>query len=454
MGDLFFPLDDERDRAWKALETGLDVYARSVDSLQISPLTRASGQFGSLEEPRPTESVLEELAEGLRAGQVHVSARRYFGLFNPAPALAAVLADALVSGHNPQLATVASAPYAAAVEAFTLAEIARALGYPSVDAHFTGGGAEANATAVLAALTHVFPELPAAGLRGLPKAPVIYVSAEAHHSIHKAARSAGLGERSVRMVPMDVDLRLRVDKLHDLVHEDLKQGYQPALFVVTLGTTSTGTMEPISPMQKLAKSLGAWLHVDAAFGGMLAFAAPGHGALEGLPLADSVTFDAHKTLHVPIGAGIFFTRHADVLRNAFHLNSGYMPHVATSDAFARTLQWSRRFIGAKVYAAIATLGWKNVRRMASEMLLRGEELKLGLRSRKFRLYGETPLPIAAFQDEKGGRSPAELCALAEKRAGAWISVARLSSGNKVARACVCHARTETSDVEALLQAFD
>lgn len=453
MRDLFFLPTDERERAWIALQDALARYARSVDTERISPDPGFAPTFGSLEHPRSAASVVDELSEGLARGQTHVSARRYFGLFNPAPTLPSVLADSLVAAHNPQLATLASAPYAAAVESFTLGEVARELRYPMADGHFTSGGAEANATAVLAALTHVFPHLPSIGLRALEQDPVIYVSAEAHHSIHKAARIVGLGDSAVRVVPMDVEQRLRVDRLHDLVQEDVRNGKKPCLFVVTLGTTSAGAMESILPMQKLALTHGAWLHVDAAFGGMLAFAEPDHAALAHLSSADSLTFDAHKALHVPMGAGMLLTRHAQTLRDTFHLNSGYMPHVATRDAFARSMQWSRRFIGAKVYASIASAGWSGIRTAARTMLALGEHLKTGLRERGFRLFGETPLPVAAFQDLASGRSPVDLCALAEEKAGAWISVARLSSGNKVARACVCHARTDLSDIDALLAAF-
>lgn len=457
MTDLFFLPAPARREAFQALENALERYGRSVDSAPIAPVSAQPAvthrEALVREEPTSPAAVLEELAEGLTVGQTHVSARRYFGLFNPATSLTAALADALVGGFNPQLATVASAPFAAEVEARTIADIARELGYPHEDGHFTSGGAEANATAVLAALTHVFPNLPSVGLRGLDADPTIYVSAEAHHSIHKAARMAGLGDAAVRVVPMDVEQRLRVDRLHDLVHDDLRNKKQPVLFVVTLGTTSAGTMEPIAPMLKLARTQGAWLHVDAAFGGLLAFADPKHPALERLGEADSLTFDAHKTLHVPMGAGAFMTRHAEALRNAFHLNSGYMPHVATHDAFARSMQWSRRFIGAKVHAAIAGFGWREIRRMARHMLELGTLLKTQLSERGFRLFGSTPLPIAAFQDEARGRSPIELCGLASERANAWLSVARLSSGNKVARACVCHARTEASDVEALVNAL-
>src|SRR5690606_481085 len=121
-------------------------------------------------------------------------------------------------------------------------ELGARFGYTDVEGTFTSGGAEANHTAILVALASAFPTIARAGLRSAPGQPVLYVSEEAHHSFHKAARLSGLGEASVRAVAVDAAARMRPDALTAQIAADRAEGLSPFLVVATAGTTSTGAI--------------------------------------------------------------------------------------------------------------------------------------------------------------------------------------------------------------------
>src|SRR5436853_619527 len=133
-----------------------------------------------LTKPLPLDDVVADVERMLRTWQVHVTHPRYFGLFNPSVTLASVVADALVAMYNPQLATWRTSPAANEIERHTLAWLAGKFGLPAnAVASFTNGGAEANLSAVIVALTRSFPEYGDDGLRRLGAAPAIYLSDQA-----------------------------------------------------------------------------------------------------------------------------------------------------------------------------------------------------------------------------------------------------------------------------------
>ena len=125
--------------------------------------------------------------------------------------------------------------------------------------------------------------------------------------------------------------------------------------VGTAGTTGAGLIDPLLQMAEISRRFGLWFHVDAAWGGSAVLSSRLRPALRGIELADSVTWDAHKWLSVPMGAGMFFCCHPDAVKQAFAISTSYMPKKTdddTVDPFAASAQWSRRLIGLKVFMAL------------------------------------------------------------------------------------------------------
>jgi glutamate/tyrosine decarboxylase-like PLP-dependent enzyme len=270
-------------------------------------------------EPVALDEACADVEWMLRTWHVQVTHPRYLGLFNPSVTPAAIIADTLVAMYNPQLASWRTSPAANEIERHTLAWLGCKFGFPAhASASFTTGGAEGNLSAVIVALTRAFPEYGERGLRHLQSTPAFYLTGETHLSFNKIAHMAGLGRGTLRTVATDSRGKMDLNDLASRVAEDRKNGLAPFMVVGTGGTTAAGVIDPLSDLARFCRSENLWFHVDAAWGGA-AIVSPGlRGHLAGIEAADSITCDAHKWFSVPMGAGMFFCRHADAVSAAFH----------------------------------------------------------------------------------------------------------------------------------------
>jgi glutamate/tyrosine decarboxylase-like PLP-dependent enzyme len=465
-------LVDEKTRQvlWRRLIEAIEAYIEDVGSLRAAPVLdpealRALIAKLDFERPVAPLQATDFVLDALRTHQVHTPHPRYFGLFNPAPTTMGIVADALVATFNPQLAAWSHSPFAAEVEAHVIRQLGQRFGYTaaSSDGVFASGGAEANHTAVLAGLVSAFPGFADEGARSLSGQPLLYTSLDAHDSFLKAARLCGLGTQSVRQLPVGAELTLEPHALAAQVARDREQGFLPFLVAATAGTTNAGAVDPIGPIAEVAAREGLWLHVDAAWGGGAVLDPELAKALAGIEQSDSITFDAHKWLSVPMGAGVFLTRHSDILERTFRVAAGYMPREAEGmdivDPYAHSMQWSRRFIGLKVFLSLAVAGWAGYAESIRHMTAMGERLRRRLASSGWEIVNRTPLPVVCFVDTTcpEGRTEAWLQEVAAQVVGsgqAWISTAILAGRTPALRACITNYRTGPGDVDALVDVLN
>ena len=458
-----------RAELWRRLAEIIEGYTTGVGQARVAPelaleeIRKALAPF-DFERPVPPLEALGFAAEGLWRWQVHTPHPRYFGLFNPAPTTMGIAADALVAAFNPQLAAWSHSPLAAEMEQHLVRAFGDRFGFDParVEGTFTSGGAEANHTALSTALTRAFPEVGRRGLLALRSQPVLYVSPEAHDSFLKAARLAGLGTEAVREVGVDSRLRMVPEDLAARIREDREAGLSPFLVVATVGSTSAGAIDPVADLAQVADEEGGlWLHVDAAWGGAAALVPELRPALDGVARASSLTFDAHKWLSVPMGAGMYITRHPGILERTFRVAAGYMPRegaaLPVADPYAHSMQWSRRFIGLKVFLSLAAAGWQGYEAAIRHQTAMGDRLRDRLREEGWEVVNETPLPVVCFVGSgSAGRSAAFLEAVAADVVAsgeAWISTAALGEAGPALRACITNYRTEPEDVDALVAAL-
>jgi glutamate/tyrosine decarboxylase-like PLP-dependent enzyme len=401
----------------------------------------------------PLDEVIADVEGMLRKWQVHVTHPRYFGLFNPSVTVASVVADAIVAVYNPQLATWSTSPAANEIERHTLGWLGAKFGFPAdAAATFTSGGAEANLSAVIVALTRAFPEYGEHGLAGLSAMPTFYVSGEAHHSFNKIAHMVGLGRRSLRTVSTDADLKLDLNNLTKQVAEDRQKGFAPFLVVGTAGTTGAGVIDPLPDLARHCRRENLWLHVDAAWGGAAIVSPTLRHHLDGIESADSITCDAHKWFSVPMGAGMFFCRHADAGAEAFRADTSYMPGKTpgpVADPYTSTVEWSRRFIGLKLFLSLAERGESGYAGMIDHQTRMGQVLRESLQRTGWRIVNNTPLPLVCFTRD-GLDLDAFLAAL-YKHQIAWMSQVRLGGGAPVLRACITSFRTTEQDIRQVVE---
>jgi aromatic-L-amino-acid/L-tryptophan decarboxylase len=456
--------EEERQALWQHLADAVETYARDVHTAPVAPAPAdvdpamlrdllASWDFAA---PVPPSAALDFAVQGLWRYQVHTPHPRYFGLFNPAPTTLGIAADALVAAFNPQLAAWSHSPFAAEVEQHLVRALAGRFGYDlaRTEGSFTSGGAEANHMAMAVALQRAFPEVSRRGLLALRSQPLIYLSPQAHHSFLKAARLCGLGSDAVREVAVDAAQRMRPADLAARVAADREDGYTPFLVIATAGSTAAGVIDPIAAVAEVVESEGLMLHVDAAWGGAAAFLPELRPALDGIERAGSITFDAHKWLSVPMGAGLFLTRHAGALERTFRVAAGYMPagQTAAADPYAHSMQWSRRFIGLKLFLSLAVAGWSGYEAAIRHQVAMGDLLRRRLGEQGWAVINDTPLPIVCFR--RRGGPPVDLDAVAGDvvaSGAAWLSTVQFD-GALALRACITNYRTASDDVDALVAA--
>jgi len=410
---------------------------------------------------RALDAVIADVAEMMRRWSLHTTNPNYFGLFNPNVTEASIAADALAALYNQQLATWSHAPCANEIEKFTLDFFLRKFGYaPETSAaHFTSGGAEANHTAVITALTRHFPSYGNGGVRSLPGQPVLYVSEQAHHSFFKIAHSTGIGRDAVRTVPVDRALKMDIRSLEHLIAADIRNGCVPFFVAGTVGTTPAGVVDPLEDIARVCKKNKLWFHADGAWGGAAVLSEAGAALVPGIELADSITCDAHKWLSVSMSAGMFFCRHQHAVGEAFRITASYMPDQVrnTSDNYASSLQWSRRFIGLKVFMTLAERGADGLAAMVDDEIALGDHLRSLLSGSGWKIINNTPLPVVCFTHTRlqGGTIPVE--ALINKiydDGAVWISGVTLPHYGFVLRACIINYTTTWDDAARLVRTLD
>ena len=410
----------------------------------------------NLKNPVPIEKVFSDIKYMMRKWNLHVTNPRYFGLFDPQVTLPSIIADTLTALYNPQLASWSHAPAANEIERFTLDFLLKRFGIDTKAgfANFTTGGAESNLTAVLLALTAKFPEYGDKGLRGLETQPVFYVSEETHHSFNKIAHITGLGRDAVRIIEADDNLKMDTIKLEQAVESDIENGFKPFLVVGTAGTTSAGIIDPLGKLADICSRYKLWFHVDAAWGGAAVLVPEYREYFNGIERADSITCDAHKWFSVSMGAGMFFTRDRENALKAFRIKTGYMPDkiINTVDFYASTIQWSRRFIGLKLFMTLAVLGEKGISDMVRKQIILGESLRKRLAADGWIIVNKTPLPLACFTHSRimGGEvKTSDIIDAVLKMGKSWISETILRGNMHVLRACITNYETTEEDISFL-----
>lgn len=414
--------------------------------------------------PRDPGAVLEDVFELLRDFGLHVGHPGYYGLFNPTPGFMGVLADLLVAAFNPQLGAWHHSPAGVEAERHLVLYFAQAFGLPETAyGHFTSGGSEANLSGVNVALARHYPRLAREGMRALERQPVMLASEESHHSLDKIAQQVGLGRDALIRVPVSgLNEGMDPAALDDSLQRCRRDGLDPFLVVATAGTTNAGVVDPLPEIGTLCRRHGLQLHVDAAWGGPVILSDTLRGLLDGIELADSITFDPHKLLSVPMAAGVFLCADKAWLTAAFDLDPAYVPRspAAGMDNYRLSAQFSRRFIGLKLFMTLAAAGRGGMAETIEGQVEMGRRLGQMLESDGWAVLNGAQLALVCFEnpdwnsldpEERARRNEAVARRVVESGTS-WISTTRMV-GRPVLRACVTSYRTREPDLRRLAAAL-
>jgi glutamate/tyrosine decarboxylase-like PLP-dependent enzyme len=232
------------------------------------------------------------------------------------------------------------------------------------------------------------------------------------------------------------------------ISADRQNARVPFFVAATAGTTNAGMFDPLEDCNLIAHREGLWLHVDAAWRGAGLMSPRVKDGLAGMRAADSVTIDAHKWFAVPMGAGMFLCRDNELLSDTFHVSTGYMPTTeAAVDPYTHSVQWSRRFIGLKMFLSLACLGWEGYRAHIEHALDMSNELRTLIAGN-----GDGPLTVICFTGEQHDTDPIAIAEHVVASGNAWISMAQFE-GKRVLRACITSHLTRREHLAALITAL-
>lgn len=279
---------------------------------------------------------------------------RYFGFVTGGALPAAVAAAWMSAAWDQNAAMAVMSPVAARLDAVALGWVVDLLGLSGgTTGAFVSGATMANATCLAVARDAVLAragwDAGGDGLVGAPPVTVV-VGEEAHSAVIKAAGLVGLGRGRARRLAVDDQGRIRADA------DNLGDLDGPAIVCLQAGNVNTGASDPFGPLIDWARSHGAWVHIDGAFGLWAAACPETAGQVAGMEGADSWATDAHKWLNTTYDCGVALVRDEAALRAAMGSSAAYLPPGAGRDPMQYGPQASQRARGVEVWAALASLG--------------------------------------------------------------------------------------------------
>jgi aromatic-L-amino-acid decarboxylase len=324
------------------------------------------------------------------------------------------------------------------------------------------GGSEANLIALKCARDAVAASIKDRGVRTAPGDLIIYASEQCHYSIDKSADILGLGREGLRKIPTDDRFHISLDALRDAIARDREAGRVPCCVVGVAGTTSMGLIDPLEPLATIARENDCWYHVDAAYGGPLAFSPQHKHKLHGIELADSITFDPHKWMFVPFACGATLVRDGGrVLRDAFDMTPEYLSEDRGGadvefDFFRYGQMGTRRFNSLKLWMAIKFMGREGYAKTVERQIDLTNYLAKQIDNLPdFQRVGEVETAVCCFRfvpkaDLDLDRAQQRLQQMIERSGEAWLTTT-IVRGRRVLRVNINSFLTEQHHVDDLVR---
>jgi glutamate/tyrosine decarboxylase-like PLP-dependent enzyme len=415
---------------------------------------------------RPLADLLSDVRDRVLPYPMGNGHPRFFGWVNSPPSPAGVLVAPLAAAMNPSCAGGEHA--GVLLERTAVRWLAELVGFP----HRPGAGLLTSGASMATVIALATARQRTARRQGRDvretglyehRPLAVYMSAEGHSCLRKAAELLGLGGQYVRTVPVDGTFRMDTSALRRLITADREAGVRPLFVAASAGTVNTGAVDPLEEIAEVTREHGLWFHVDGAYGalGILAEAEEAHRPYAGMELADSLALDPHKWLGVPVDAGCVLFRDPAGHRDTFSLVPPYL-----RDDGSDELGWfseygpeqTRPFRALRVWATIAHLGRDGIVRLVQHTTRLARELSAMVEAcDDFELLAPAITSIVAFRYRPTALDPdtAEMLNQAipgavQQRGHAFLTGTQLS-GAAALRACILHPDTTEADLTVLLE---
>jgi aromatic-L-amino-acid decarboxylase len=438
-----------------------DYYAR-IESYPVLSRAKAGQVRASLPANPPAKgesfaAILEDVEKLILPGVTHWQSPNFFAFFPANASGPAILGDLLSSGLGVQGMLWATSPACTELETHVLDWLVEMPGLPEKFLSISTGGGVIQDTASSASLCALLAAREratnfASNQRGCDGKLVAYTSSQAHSSIEKGVKIAGLGLDNLRLIDVDENFAMRPEALEQQMERDRRAGLVPCFVCATIGTTSSNAIDPLPEIGRICREKNVWFHVDAAMSGTAALCPEFRHIQDGVELADSYTFNPHKWMFTNFDCNCFYVADRKALIQTLSILPEYLRNQATeSGAVIDYRDWQiplgRRFRALKLWFVIRHYGIEGLQYHVRRHVELAQEFAGWVRNdSRFELAAPVPLNLVCFRHKGGDEVNQALLDRLNRSGDLYLTHTRLNDRFTL-RVCVGQTSTMERHVE-------
>jgi aromatic-L-amino-acid decarboxylase len=457
--------DEFRQHGHSVVDWIADYYSR-IESYPVLSQAKPGQVRASLPADPPSHgepfaTILGDIEKLILPGITHWQSPNFFAYFPSNASGPSILGDLLSSGLGVQGMLWATSPACTEVETHVLDWLVGMLGLPDKFLSSNAGGGVIQDTASSASLCALLAGRERAtnfgsNHRGCDGKLVAYTSSQAHSSIEKSVKIAGLGLDNLRLIEVDENFAMRPDALSRQIVQDRRAGLLPCFVCATIGTTSSNAIDPVAEIGRICRDNNIWLHVDAAMSGTAALCPEFRPTHAGVDLADSYTFNPHKWMFTNFDCNCFYVADRSALIQTLSILPEYLRNQATeSGAVIDYRDWQvplgRRFRALKLWFVIRHYGIEGLQHHVRRHVALAQQFAGWVKlDDRFELAAPVPLNLVCFRHKAGDEANQALMDRLNRSGDLYLTHTRLN--NRITlRLCIGQANTEGRHVERAWQ---
>jgi aromatic-L-amino-acid decarboxylase len=457
--------DDFRRHGHAVVDWLADYYTR-IESYPVLSKAMPGQVRASLPSNPPAKGeafreILGDVEKLILPGVTHWQSPYFFAFFPANASGPAILGDLLCSGLGVQGMLWATSPACTELETHVLDWLVPMLGLPDNFLSTSAGGGVIQDTASSASLCALLGAREratnfASNKRGCDGKLVAYTSSQAHSSIEKAVKIAGLGLDNLRLIDVDKNFAMRADSLARQIEQDRRSGLVPCFVCATIGTTSSNAIDPLPDIGRICRENNLWFHVDAAMSGTAALCPEFRHTHDGVGLADSYTFNPHKWMFTNFDCNCFYVADRKALIQTLSILPEYLRNQATeSGAVIDYRDWQiplgRRFRALKLWFVIRNYGIEGLQHHIRRHIELAQRFAAWVKDDpRFELAAPVPLNLVCFRHKRGDEVNQALMDRLNRSGDLYLTHTRLND-RLTLRFCIGQTNTQTRHVERAWQ---
>ena len=460
--NTFHMTPDEFRRHGKAVVDWIADYFERVESFPVLSQVKPGEIRASLPESAPQngesfEAMISDVNRLIMPGITHWQSPNFFAFFPSNNSFPSILGEMLSAGLGVQGMLWATSPACTELETHVLDWLVEMLGLPPAFASSGAGGGVIQDTASSSTLCALLAAREratnyATNDRGCDGRMTAYTSTQAHSSIEKDAKIAGIGASNLRAIEVDDNFAMRFDALAAQIKRDREAGKTPFFVCATVGTTSSNAIDPIRKIGEICRAHKIWLHVDAAMAGTAALCPEFRAMHDGVELADSYCFNPHKWMFTNFDCDCFYVADRAALIRTLSVLPEYLRNKATeSGAVIDYRDWQvplgRRFRALKLWFVIRHYGVEGLRHHVRRHVQLAQEFASWVRADdRFELAAPAPLNLVCFRHRAGDAANQTIMDRLNQSGDLYLTHTKLN-GRIALRMSIGQSQTEQRHVE-------